>query len=279
MKIVRKESIKMPKTKKPDFQKHLKEHTILQGFVSYCERKKGSVDDDSEFICVNYQGVDIFIKRQDAILYPYSPLLSRLVGDKVKFCVTKLEEYGTPNEKIWGSMKVAKEALVAPVIERLENGDVLTGLVLNAVQSGAYIAVGDVTGLMKNEDFSDDGSEIRDYYQRGSEIKVKYKKRSKNGLIYFLPEEKRKGDSAIKIKDLKVGRVMAGKITHSYPDRVYVNVLPGIEALCFCPTNLGFLRDNDKVSVKITRIYEENGEPRVKGKILGKNENPMSTII
>ena len=274
----RKESKIMPKEKKPDFPTLLKEHAILQGMVVYSEKKKDSTDDDSEFLCVDYKGTSVFILKKDAILYPYSPSLIRLVGDKIKFCVTELVEYGTPNEKIYGSMKAAKEVLVAPVMERLKNGEVLTGIVLNAVQSGAYIAVGDVQGLMKNDDFSDDGSEIRDHYQRGSKIRVKFKRISKGGCIYFLPEEKKKGTSNIKIKDLSVGRVVAGKITHSFPDRVYVTVLPGVEVLCFCPTNLGLLRDNDMVSVKIKRIYESNGEIRVKGKILGKKENPIEII-
>lgn len=269
----------MPKTKKPDFQKHLSENTILEGFVAYCERKKGTVNDDNEFICVNCQGSNVYILKKDAVLLPYSKSLSRLVGDMVKFCVIRLEEYGTPNEKIYGSMIQAKKILRAPVLEKLKNNEILTGRVINAVRSGAYIAVGDVSGLMKNEDFSDDGSEIRDYYQRGAEIKVRLKKIRKNGTVYFLPEEKRKGTTTVKIKDIKEGAVMSGNITHSYPDRVYVNVLPGIDALCFCPTNLGFLRDDDSVTVKITRIYEADGEPRVKGKILGKNERPITAIL
>ncbi len=268
----------MPKQKKLDFKTHMKEHTILKGLVVYCDRKKNGEDSENEVICIDCHGTNVFIKKKDAILYQFSDALSRLVGDEVKFCIKSIENEGEKDEKIWGSMKMAKEVLIAPVMERLKSGEVVKGIVLNAVAYGAYIAVGDVTGLMKNTDFSDDGGEIRDFYQRGAEINVKYKHTSASGMIYFLPEEKRKGTSSVKVKNLSVGVVIAGKIVNAYPDRVYVNVLPGVDVLCFCPKNLGELRDNDHVQVKITRMYKDGERLIVKGKILGKRGSAINFV-
>ena len=263
----------MPKEKKPDFPAHLKNHTILTGDVVYCVRRKDGKDKEKEELCVDCHGSEVFIKREDAVLYAYSDSLSKLVGDKVKFCITEIEEYGTKNEKIWGSMKEAKKVLVAPVMERLLRGEVCTGTVWNAVSYGAYIVVGDVRGLMKNTDFTDDDGEIRWFYRRGDKIRVKYKKTSEKGQIYFLPEEKKKGVSAVSIDNVKPDMVMAGKIVNSYPDRVYVNVLPGVDVLCFCPENLGELRDNDRVQVRIRQIYKDGDKLIVKGKIIGKKSS------
>lgn len=268
----------MPKQKKPDFPKHLEEHTVLRGLVLYCDRRKDGKDEDNEVLCVDCHGTNVFIKREDAVLYPFSNALSRLVGDEVKFCIKSIEEYKTKDEKIWGSMKMVQEILIAPVMERLKNGEVMKGIVLNSVAYGAYIAVGDVKGLMKNTDFTDDGGEIRDFYQRGSEIMVKYKNTSARGMIYFEPEEKRKGTSPVKINNLSVGMVLAGKIVNSYPDRVYVNVIPGVDVVCFCPKNMGELRDNDYVQVRITRLYMEGDRVIAKGKILGKRGSAVDFV-
>ena len=265
----------MPRQKKPDFKKCLEEQTILTGLARICDRKK-TKDDFIEVLRVDVAGYTVYINKEDAVLYPYSNALSRLVGAEVRFCVKEIVP-ATPEEeeKVYGSMKAAKEKLIAPIKERLENGSVEKGVVVSATQHGAYIAVGDLKGFMKNSDFSEDGSEIRDYLQKGSEIEVKFKKYSDNGFLYFVPKEKIKASKKVRRKDIEVGMVMAGTITKAYPDRVYVKVLPKIEVLCF-NDKMGTLREGDEVQVKIQRVFKPDKWLMVRGKIMGKTPKKPS---
>lgn len=260
----------MAKKKRPDFQKCLEDQTILVGLARICDRKKVG-DELEEVLRVEVDGYTVYVKKEDAVLYHYSNLLSRLVGAEVKLCIKEIIPPSNMDEeeKVYGSMILAKERLIAPVLERLQNGSVEKGLVINATKHGAYIAVGDLKGFMKNTDFSDNGEEIRDYYQKGSEIDVKFKKFSSNGLLYFLPLEKLKKEKKVVRKDIDVGMVMLGTITKAYPDRVYVKVLPKVEVMCFCD-KMGTLREGDEVQVKIQRMWKPDKWLMVRGKVLGK---------
>lgn len=268
----------MAKQKRPDFEKEMNSNSVLTGLVIYYDKKKNG-EDIEEVLCVDCNGAEVFISKEDAVMYPYSKSLSRLVGDEVRFMVKSVSDNEYEKRKVWGSMTQAKKVLIAPIMERLKNGETLTGTVLNAVSFGAYISAGDVLGVMKNTDFTDDGGEIRDFYQRGSEIRVKYKCTSKSGLVYFLPEERKKGVSPVNVESLSVGMVILGKIVNAYPDRVFVNVLPGIDVLCFCPEKLGELRDNDWVQVKLTRIFKDEDKIMVRGKVLGKRNSGTANSL
>ncbi len=259
----------MARKTKPDFQKCLEEQTILSGLARICDRKKVGKELE-EILRVDIDGYTVYVLKEDAILYPYSNALARLVGSEVKLCIKEIvPATADQEEKVYGSMQMAKERLIAPILERLQNGSIETGVVINATQHGAYIAVGDLKGFMKNSDFSDNNEEIRDYYQKNSEIEVKFKKFSNNGLLYFLPKEKMKASKKVNRKDIAVGMVMLGTITKAYPDRVYVQVLPKIEAMCF-NEKTGTLREGDEVQVKIQRIFKPNKWLMVRGKVLGK---------
>ena len=247
----------------------MEEETILSGLARVCDRKK-SGKDFFETLRVDVDGYTVYIKKEDAILYPWSDALSRLVGSSVRFCIKEIvPETADEEEKVYGSMKLAKERLIAPVKERLENGSTETGVIVSATQHGAYIAVGDLKGFMKNSDFSDSDEEIRDYLQKGAEIEVKFKCYSSAGFLYFLPVKKMGVSKKVKRKDIAEGMVMMGTITKAYPDRVYVKVLPKIEAMCF-NEKMGTLREGDEVQVKIQRVWKPDRWLMVRGKVLGK---------
>jgi len=262
----------MARKKKVDFQKALTEKTVLEGLVRVCNR--GYVDGNlREILCVDCGSDTVYIREPDAIPFPYSKSLTRLVGSTIKFTIKEIVEgtEGNPDE-YYGDMKEAKEILAAPIIAQIESGEIMDGVVINATAHGAYIGVGEVKGLLKNTDFADDGSEVRDFYHRGSPIKVKFKKYSETGTLYFLPAKMRHGSSSIKRSDVAVGMVMYGKVVTTLPDRCFVNILPGVDCLCFTP-KMGDLRNNDGVQVKIQRVYtdEETNKLMVRGKVLGKS--------
>ena len=259
----------MPRQKKPDWKKCLEEKTIMSGLARVCDRKK-SGDNFFEILRVDIGGYTVYIKKEDAVLYSYSNVLSRLVGSEVRFCIKEIvPATADEEEKVYGSMKLCREELIAPIKARLESGSVETGKIVSATLHGAYIAIGDLKGFMKNSDFSDNGEEIRDYFQKGDEIKVKFKKYSQSGFLYLVPEEKPKSSKKVKRKDIAEGMVMMGTITKAYPDRVYVKVLPKIEAMCF-NEQMGTLRVGDEVQVKIQRIWKPDKWLMVRGKVLGK---------
>lgn len=265
----------MPRQKKPDWKKCLDDQEILTGLAKVCDRRK-SGNGFRETLKVDTGGYTVYIRKEDAVMYYNSTRLSRLVGMQVKFCIKEIVPATIDEEeKVYGSMKEALDRLISPIKERMESGTIEKGIVLNATQHGARIAVGDLIGYMKNSDYIDNGEEIRDYLQKGSEINVKLKKISDTGFIYFLPETKRKAAKKVKRKDIAVGMVMAGTITKAYPDRVYVRVLPNIEVMCFNEQSgafrhMGELREGDEVQVRIKSMKKPGNWLMVRGKVMGK---------
>ena len=66
----------MPKKKRLDYEKHLNEKTILIGLVKICERLLNANGELIETLRVECEGTTVYIKREDAIPYQYSPSLA-----------------------------------------------------------------------------------------------------------------------------------------------------------------------------------------------------------
>lgn len=78
-----------------------------------------------------------------------------------------------------------------PILDRLYAGEVMTGVISYITPWGAYVTIdGIVSGMLKNYDFSDDGTEVWKIHPRFSKIKVKYKRTNKRGLFFFFRRKK-----------------------------------------------------------------------------------------
>lgn len=254
----------MANRKKIDFRKAKDEGIIMQGFVKSCE--KIQMPDGTERGQINvYTGnYLVIIEEEDIVNFPYAKTLTSLVGEEIIYTVKEV----FPDNVIYGSMKEAYAKRNKPILDKLMNGEVLEGKVVYTTPHGAYINVGGVQGFLKNFDFSDDGTEVRQAYPKGSLIRIKFRKYTKNGNLIFAPEERKHGEKIISQDEIKKGQVYVGKITGMYPDRMYVNIIPGVDCMCHIPKTIAEPKVNETVSIRITNVFRgDNDKLMVRGEV------------
>jgi len=256
---------------KINLEKALAEKKVLKGLVTSCEDYNLSEESTQKRLLVHCLDSVIIIEEEDIVMPHHYATLKSYIGEKVNFTIKAIIE-----NNVYGSMKEAKEIVEKPILEKLYAGEVLEGIITYITPFGAYITIdGKLSGLMKNYDFSDDGTEIREIYSKYSKIKVKYKKTTLNGNIVFLPEERRKGKELYNIKDIKKGQFFKGKVTNITPDFEWVSVTisSNIVVGCYFPQNFPYLKNGDEVTVKIGKI--EHDETKDKYHLHGR----IHTII
>ena len=254
-----------PAVKQIDFESALAKQTILKGFVVRANDKA-----ETPHIQLNAYGCKVIILKDDCVNFPYAKTLMTLVGEEVLFCVKEI--YPTEAEtKIYGSMKIAYEKKRQPIMDALHRGDIVEGVVQHITPHGAYISINGVQGFLKNYDFSDDGTAVGDIYQKGDKVKVRFKRMSANNNILFLPEEMRHGSNGLKPDKIKKGEIYAGKVVDVYPDKVFVNILPGVDMLCHVPRTIADVEVGNRVKVHVKNVINgDNGKLLVRGEITDK---------
>lgn len=247
--------------------------TILKGKVIY-ERENKTEEGKEKEIVVDCEGIPIFIKEDDCQKFLFAKTIISLIGEDIEFVLISAD---FDNNIFYGSMKEAEDIKLKPIIETLEKGEVADAIVINTTVHGAYMYINGVHGFMRNLDFSDDGTAVRDVYSRLDTVKVKFLKYSKDGVMLFEPEHKKKGVSIVSMDSIVEGSIFRGKVTGAYPDRIYVNVAPGCDVLCNVPKNIYQIFTEDMVLVKIIHKYTTtSGTIRLKGAILSKDYKTLT---
>lgn len=248
----------------PDREKWVKwmqDETILSGVAIKCEDSSEDLAFDCKTLTIRCENEAITIIGDDIVNFPYAKTLATLLGYKVDFVVTSVTDEG-----IIGSMRKAQDMKAKPYIEKLEQGEVVEGQITYLTPHGAQITVGPITGFMRNYDFSDDGTEIRQVYTRWSPIKVKLKKVSSKGTYIFVPAVQKKGIAALKVDNLQAGQTVIGKITKASLEGYIVTIDAGIYVHCPPTRKYTRLQENDKVLVKIKGVSIKK-YPYIKGSI------------
>lgn len=249
-------------TRKINFSEAKAKQTILTGLVRTVNQDIPNSEDN---VIIECGGENVVIPESEIETPPYSNSPVSLVGTDVNFVVT---EYVDDPRVIIGSMKIAGERLRKPILEKLYRGDTLEGIITHIVPHGAYVNIGGVSGLLKNSDFSMDGTaSISSFYKEFQKIKVKYYRTSNKGNIILKPESVYSGTSLIKFEDFYKDQVCLGKCINIYTDKVYVRVASGIDILCPFPTRFPTIREQDMVRVRIIKVFPE--KKRIRGIIIG----------
>lgn len=247
----------MKEGKTIDFDEAIKSGRIFRGLVRMAQ--KGMYDGEEDCLLVDVKGYKVTVPRSECVV-PANRQLPSMVGSTIDLVIT-LAPKGIP--LIFGSQKAALEILQKPVLDALKAGEEMEGMVTTVLSYGAYIAVGreGVSGLLKNVDFSNDMTTVRDYYSTGDHIKVRYKRMSDNGTILFEAVEKRVGSDSFSISDFSPSQMVFGTVRSVKAIGTFVCIAPGLDVLC--PTfEDGLLAEGDKVLVRITSVNEEEGKVR-----------------
>lgn len=259
---------------KKEIKKTMEKNQLLKGKVIFEREVPGKDGIKDREIVVDCSGTTVFIKEEDCKKFPFAKTIISLIGEEIEFVLISADY---ENEVYYGSMKEAEEVKLKPIIENIEKGGVVNAVVVNTTVHGAYLYINGVHGFLKNMDFSNDGSSVRDYYSRLDSIKVKFLRYAKSGEMLFEAAEKKTAATIVKMDEIKAGNIFRGKVTGSYPDRIYVNIAPGCDLICDVPKNVYKVYTEDTVLIKVTKVYKDNKDKtRLRGVILNKDYKTLN---
>lgn len=159
------------------------------------------------------------------------------------------------------------------MLQSLQNGNVYEGELTGFSRYGGYIEVNGVTGHIRNSDFTDDHSDIREYLSVGDKVEVRCKEISAEGYIFWEVMTKMRRTKPIS-HDFEADTVVLGRVARiSDFERgvgVFVNLALGIDALCSLPRDLE-VEEGSRVSVKIESVTpgrKATDAPRIRGRII-----------
>lgn len=241
------------------YEKAMNEGTILKSVVKIVQHDKNL---DKDVLILDLDGVKGVIVREEVDAEHNWKSLVGFVGREINFVVKDIDK---ENNIIFCSRKEAQEKIKQTIIQRLADNEVFPAQIVNILNYGAYVEIDGVTGLLKNSDFAEDYTTIRDVLKIGDKVNVKLKKISSNNKLIFEAVEKYKNPTILNLDMFERDQVILGVIRSVKPWGCYVCIAPNLDALCPIPPT-GEIEENMKVSIKITQVDKEN--KRVRGKIL-----------
>ncbi len=209
-----------------DLEKSFKEGATVMGTMF--NRVKGG-------FMVNLEGVTAFLPGSQVDVRPMKDI-SPLMGIEQPFLILKMDKV---RENIVVSRKGVLEGANAEerakVIEKLEEGQVIDGVVKNITSYGAFVDIGGVDGLLHNTDISwkriNHPSEV---LTPGQEIKVKVIKFNKETKRISLGMKQLVTDPWEGVDvEFTVGSKVKGKVTNVTDYGIFVEVKEGVEGLVY----------------------------------------------
>lgn len=199
-----------------------------------------------------------------------NPRLMNLMGRRVPFVVTAVD---ADNDRLICSRKKAQQILKASMLQNLASGHIYEGELTGFARYGAYIEVNGVTGHIRNSDFADDHSDIREYLSVGDKVDVRCKEVSPEGYVFWEVLTKMHRTKPL-THDFEADTVVLGNVVRiqnfANGVGVFVNLKLGIDALCSLPREME-IEEGSRVSVKIESVEpgrRSTDAPRIRGRIV-----------
>lgn len=199
-----------------------------------------------------------------------SPYLIALMGRKVPFVVKAIDE---DNNRLICSRKRAQELLKTTMLQSLVSRKVYEGEIVSFSRYGGYVEVSGITGHIRNSDFSEDHSDIKEHMKVGDKLEVRCKEVSKEGYIFWEAVKKVRRTKPLEY-DFEKDTVVMGTVVRladfKRSSGVFVNLQLGIDALCPVPRDIE-VEEGSRVSVKIDTITQPENPtdpPRIRGRII-----------
>lgn len=254
----------MAREKSIDFNKAKENETVLEGRVILVQTNREALGDEEAYLIVACNRKRVTIYESEVEPLPFGQSIAKLIGANISFVVLA---YDSETETAIGSNRIAEEKRLVPTKMALKSGKVMTAKIVKILEHGAYLSINGVNALMRNKDFSEDGTSIKEAgYKEYQPIEVKYIRDSANGLILVAPTKVIKSENKIDIKTLERGQLIVGKVCSVFPERVYVNISKGIDVMCEYPTFVSDLKQGETAKMKIIKVNLE--EKKVRGVII-----------
>ncbi len=156
------------------------------------------------------------------------------------------------------SRKAVKDESLAWVINNLEKGDIVDGIVRNIKPYGAFVEIGGgVAGLLYITDISVARMKTpKEKLQLGQKIKVKIKEIDKLNKKFYLSYKEMLGSWEDNVKGLEEGSVVKGiaKEVTKNRDGIFIELKPNLVGLCEYKQDIEYGKE---VSVRIKKIIPD----------------------
>lgn len=237
-----------------------KNKTILKGIVKLVQP---NVEKETEDLVIDYEGVRCIIPHNQVDdEFKFKSLIT-FIGNEVSFIVKEVKK----NEGIVIASRAEAQKITKPqILEKLNDGECFDARIINILTYGAYVDIDGVTGLLKNVDFAEDYTAIKDVKHVGDIVKVKLRGYSSKNNLLFEAVSKYISPTAITKESLKVGDVVLGVVRNKQPWGIFVNIAPGLDALV--DSEFVEVEEDQKVTVRIKSIRQTEDKLKVRGKII-----------
>ena len=205
-------------------QKALDEDLVIDGFVK--RRTKGG-------LIVDIFGVEAFLPGSQIDVKPIRDF-DVFVGKKMEVKVVKIN-YANDNVVVSHKVLIEKdlEAQRAQILNNLEKGQVLEGIIKNMTNFGVFIDLGGVDGLLHITDISwgriSHPSEVLNLDQKVNVVVLDFDEDKKRISLGMKQLQAHPWDALS--EELQVGSKVKGKIVNVADYGAFLEIMPGVEGL------------------------------------------------
>ncbi|MBD2754690.1 30S ribosomal protein S1 [Spirosoma validum] len=205
-------------------QKALDDDLVIDGFVK--RRTKGG-------LIVDIYGVEAFLPGSQIDVKPIRDF-DIFVGKKMEVKVVKIN-YANDNVVVSHKVLIEKdlEAQRAQILNNLEKGQVLEGVIKNMTNFGVFIDLGGVDGLLHITDISwgriSHPSEVLHLDQKVNVVVLDFDEDKKRISLGMKQLQAHPWDALA--EDIQVGSKVKGKIVNVADYGAFLEIMPGVEGL------------------------------------------------
>lgn len=245
------------------YEKAQAAHFVLTGKVTGLQPNQ---DPNEETLIIMCKGDVVYMKRPDVSLIYNAHSLAKYIGKRINFVVKEIKD-----NTVYVSRKIIQEQERDAVIEKLKNGESLEAKVMQVFPWGARLNIDTVVVLLKNKDFATDYTHVEAVKKKGDIMLVKLADISKTNRISVQPVEKYTSPYQINFDKFERGQIVLGTVTNVLAFGCFVNIAPGVDALCPIEDTMREPEQGNQVRVRIQNVIKE--ERRVRGRIIGYIED------
>lgn len=223
-------------------------------------------------VIASYGGADIYIHRTQLELHAVEDL-DKYVSQTLEILITAFDDSNSRRLRVTGSRRSLLAAIrdkqAEAIWDNLEVGDVYEGTVRNLTNFGAFVDLGGLDGLIHVTELS--WKHIRhpkEVLKIGDKVQVYIKDFDRESKRISLGYRKLEDDPYFQIDEkYPVGSIVDGKVARIMPYGVFVNIAPGVDALChisqICNRRIEKPEEVLKVGQEVqARVLEVNLERR-----------------
>jgi len=197
------------------------------------------------------------------------------LGEEINVEVIELD---VDKKRLRVSLKNLQEKPFAKFLKEHKVGDVVNGKVATLTDFGAFVTIGDVDGLLHNEEASwDSNSKCKSIYKKGDEVEVKIIKIDREKENISLSVKEISDSPAKKFQDEhKVGDIVKGPVKDKKDFGIFIKLADNLDGLIrnedFGPLNVEEVNVGDELEAVVINIDTKKNRVRLSVKRLEQQQ-------